>query len=118
HDPRVVLEALTDGDAFLDLVELLDDPVDLGGADAHAARVQHGIGAPVNDHPVARRELRVVAVAPDAGEALEIRRAKLAPVRVVPEAERHRRERRCADELALAAANRPASFVEYLDVHP
>ena len=48
-------------------------------------------------------QLDPVAVAPDAGKALEVGGAILAPVAVVPEADRHRRKRRGADELAFFA---------------
>ena len=59
-------------------VELLDLAVDLGRADAHAAGIQHGVRAAVDDHAAVRGQLGVVAVAPDAGKALEVRRAVLA----------------------------------------
>ena len=59
----------------LDLLDALHRAVDLGRADAHAARVQHGVGAPVDQHAAARRDLDEVAVVPDAGVALEVGRA-------------------------------------------
>ena len=49
HDARVVAPFLRHDDAFGDLRERLDDAVDLGRADAHAAGVQHRIGAAVDD---------------------------------------------------------------------
>src|SRR5690606_3541956 len=101
HDPRVAIEALVDRDAFRDVVDLLDDTVDLGRADPHAAGVQHRVRASVDDHAAAGRELRVVAMTPDAGEALEVRGAELALILIVPETERHRGEGRRAYELAL-----------------
>jgi hypothetical protein len=39
------------------LVELLDGAVDLGGADAHAARVQRGVAAAEDHQAAALREL-------------------------------------------------------------
>ncbi len=48
-------------------------------------------------------QLDVVAVAPDVGKALEVGGAVLLAVGVVPEADRHRREGRGADQLALLA---------------
>ena len=65
---------LADRDRFLDLVDLLDLAVDLGGADAHAARIQRRIRAPVDDHGAALGELAIVAVAPDVRDSARNRR--------------------------------------------
>ena len=46
------------------LGQLLDLPVDLGRADAHAAGIERRVAAAVDDHPAVRRDLRPVAVAP------------------------------------------------------
>ena len=67
-------------------------------------------------HAAARGELHVVAVAPDAGKPLEVGIAILAAVGIVPEADRHRRERRRADQLALLADHRRALIVVDLDL--
>ena len=56
-----------------------------------------------------------VAVAPDAGEVLEVRRAVARAVGVVPEADRHRRHRPGDDQLALLADQRAAVRRERLD---
>src|SRR6266536_1945016 len=76
---------LADDDALHDLVELLDLAVNLGRSDAHAARIERGIRATVDDHAVVRGELDPVAVAPDARKTLEIRSAILRAVGSVPE---------------------------------
>src|SRR5438552_4110601 len=95
---------LTDDDALYDFLELLDLAVDFGGPDAHSARVERGVRAAVDDHAVVRAKLDPVAMTPDAGKTLEVRRAILRAIGIVPEAERHRRKRGGADELALLLA--------------
>ena len=60
-------------------------------------------------------ERRPVAVAPDAGEVVEVARAVALAVGVVPEAHGHRRQRRGEDELADLVAQRPAALVEDVD---
>ena len=59
--------------------------IDLGGADAHAAGIERGVGAAVDDDAAMLGPFGEVAVAPDAGEALEIGGAVLRAVGVVPE---------------------------------
>ena len=54
------------------LGQLLDLAVDLRRADAHAAGIEHRVGAAVDDHAAVLGQLDIVAVAPDAREALEI----------------------------------------------
>ena len=92
---------LPDDETLDDLGQLLDLAVDLRGADAHASRIERRIRAAVKDDAAVRRQLDVVAMAPDAGKALEVAREVLGVAGVVPERHRHRRERRRADELAL-----------------
>ena len=46
--------------------------VDLGRADADAARVERGVAAAVDDHAAVRADLDEVAVRPDAGVLLEV----------------------------------------------
>ena len=119
HHPHVAVPVLADGDRFAHLGHLLHLGVDLGGADAHAAGIERGVGAAVDDEAAGGRDLREVALAPDAGEALEIGGAVAGAVRVVPEAERHRRKGRGADELALDAGRRRAALgVAHLDREP
>src|SRR5262245_17500972 len=105
HDAHVVLPLLRNDERLEDLVDLLHLAVDLGRPDAHAARVQDGVGAAVDDEAAVLRELGVVAVTPDAGIALEVRGAILRSVRIVPESDRHRGEGAHADELATLAAD-------------
>ena len=113
------MPVLADDDRLHDLLQLLDLPIDLGRADAHAAGIQHRVRAPIDDEAAVLRDLAPVAVAPHAGKALVIRRAVFRAVLVVPEAERHRRKRRRAHELALlAGCKRMPPVVEHLDPHP
>src|SRR3546814_3956828 len=72
HHAHVALPVLPNDDRFLDLLQLLDLVVDLSRADANAARVQRGVGAPVDDDAVVLGQLDEVAVVPDVGIGLEI----------------------------------------------
>ena len=56
-----------------------------------------------------------VAVAPDAGKALEVRGTVFGAVGIVPESDRHRGEGRRADQFALLARARACHLV--VDVH-
>ena len=61
--------------------------------------------------------LHEVAVAPDVRVFLEVGGAVLLPVRIVPEADRHRGKGLDADQLTLGLAHRMARLVEHLDRH-
>src|SRR5579864_1069343 len=98
HDPLVTLPALTDREAFEHLRELLDLSIDFRGADSHAARLERRVGSPEDDGAIVFREAHPVAVTPDAREAREVRRPVLRAVRIVPESDRHRGERRLAHQ--------------------
>ncbi|MCY1213578.1 hypothetical protein D9M72_253670 [compost metagenome] len=70
------------------------------------------------DHQAAVRGFfGVVAVGPDTGKGFEVGRPELRPVRVVPEAHRHRREVPGADQFAFLAEYPPAVLVPHLGVH-
>src|SRR6185295_10624285 len=56
-------------------------------------------------------------VVPDVRKSLEVGAVILATVRIVPETDRHRRERRCANELAFLFPHRAAISREDLDFH-
>src|SRR6185503_4339856 len=109
---------LADDDAFDDLGHLLDLAIDLGRPDAHAARIERCIGAAVDDEAVVRGDLDPIAMTPDAGKPLEVRRAVLAAVGIVPETDRHGGKRALAHELALLLADGTAVLVEHVDVEP
>src|SRR5204863_505084 len=118
HDARVFRVVrrpdLADRDRLFHLVDTLDDAIDLRGADAHAAGVERGVGAAVDDHRAAFGQLGPVAVAPDVRVLVEIGRVIALAAAVVPEDERHRGKRLGADELALLADDRVAVLVEDL----
>ena len=76
-----------------DLGERLDDGVEVARAEAHAAPVQGGVGAARDGTGPVVGEGDPVAVAPHAGEVLEVGGAVPGPVGVAPEADRHRRHR-------------------------
>ena len=89
-----------DDEGVDDLVDGEDGTVDLARAHADAAAVDRGVGAAADDRGAAVGDLDPVAVAPDAGEHLEVALAVAAPVAVAPEVDRHRRHRLGDDELA------------------
>ena len=78
----------------------LDHAIDLGGADSHAAGVERRVAASVDDHAAVHGPRREVAVRPHLGEPFEVRGVVALARLVAPEAERHRRERLPADQLA------------------
>ena len=69
-----------------DLVEALDHRIEIARAEAHAAAVERGVGAPGDDARAVVGERDPVAVAPHAGEVLEVGGAVPRAVGVVPEA--------------------------------
>src|SRR5688572_11376859 len=117
HDANVALPILTDDERLDDLVQAFHLPIDLGGADAHAAGVEHGIRAAVDDEAAVLGLLAPVAVTPHVREFFEVGGAVLGAVRVVPETDRHAGKGLGADELALLALERLAVLVEDLDRH-
>ena len=90
---------LADDEALDDLRQLLDLAVDFSGADPHATGIERRVRAPVDHQAVMLGQLDIVAVAPDARKALEIGSLVFRTAGIVPEPDRHRRKRRCADEL-------------------
>ena len=68
HDAHVALPFLADGERLEHLGDLLDLPIDLRRADAHAAGIQHRVGAAVNDDAAVLASTRIVAVAPELGK--------------------------------------------------
>ncbi len=87
----------------LDTVDRLDHAVDLRRADADSLPVQRGIRAPGNHaaHPVGR-EADQIALAPLARIHFEIGGAIPLETGIVPEVQRHRRNRPGDDQLTLA----------------
>ncbi len=114
HNPLVLLPLLADDDALFYFLQLLDVAVNLAGADAHAPRVEGGVGAAVEQDATGRGQLDPVAVAPDVVEPLEIGGVVLVAAVVSPETDGLGRERLGADQLALFTLYRLARFVEYL----
>ena len=105
HDPHVARPVLPDHQRLDDLVELLDLAVDLGGADAHAAGVQHRVGAAMDDDAAVRRDLAPVAVAPDVRVLVEVGGTVFGAIGVIPETDRHRGKGLGADQLSLLVAD-------------
>src|SRR5262249_12751183 len=105
---------------FDDFVELLDLPINLGRPDAYSAGIERRVRSAVDDHAVVLGDLDVIAVTPDIGEALEVRRVILRVSGIVPETERHRRKAGRAHALAAllaARGERLAVPIECFDLH-
>src|SRR5437899_1019741 len=104
HDAHVAHFArwpvLTDHEALDNLGQLLHLPIDFGGADAHAAGIQGGVGAAVDHEAIVLGQLDIVAMAPDVRKALEVGGMVFGAVGVVPESDGHRGKWRRADKLA------------------
>ena len=115
--PLIALPVLADADAFQHFRQLFDLAIDFRSADAHAAGIEGGVGAPVDDHAIVCGQHRVVAVAPHARLALEICGAIFAAVGIIPERNRHRRKWRGAGEFAGLFAHRLARLVEDFHSH-
>ena len=115
HDAGVAFPVLAHAHGFRHGIHRLHLAVDLRGADAHAAGVQHGVAAAVNNDAAVLGTLGEIPMRPHALELLEIRGAQLGAVRVVQEAHRARREGFRADQFALPTRQRGAVLVE--DVH-
>ena len=106
HDHLVVADEPRHGDRVDNGRMAVDRAVDLGRADAHAARIQRRVGPAVDHETAVGRACRAVTLVPTAGEALVVRRPVAAAVGVVHEAEWLRRERPVDDELALLLDDR------------
>ena len=117
HDTHIVVPALADDQAFEHLIDLLDLAVDLRGTNTHATGIEHRIRASIDDDPIVRSELDKVTVTPDTGKALEIGGTVSGAIGVIPESERHARERCSAHQFALFLPNRVTVLVEHLDPH-
>eukprot|EP00160_Parvularia_atlantis_P006163 Unigene1535_Nuclearia_a/m.4776 Unigene1535_Nuclearia_a/g.4776 ORF Unigene1535_Nuclearia_a/g.4776 Unigene1535_Nuclearia_a/m.4776 type:complete len:319 (-) Unigene1535_Nuclearia_a:1194-2150(-) len=109
---------LPDHERVLDLGVRLEQIVDFGRADADAARVERAVAAPEHDDAArVRVDVEEVAVVPHARELRKVRLGVLGPVGVVPEEDRHARERLGADEVALNALDRLALERPRFDAH-
>src|SRR3954462_11749015 len=111
-DAHVPFPVLADHQGLDHLLKLLDLAIDLRRADTHAAGIEHGVGAAVDDDAAVLGNFAPVAMAPDVRVLLEIRRPVLRPVRVVPAPDRHGRKRFCTNKLAFLALDREAFFIE------
>src|SRR5690606_11437640 len=117
YHPYIPLPLLTDGHRFQYFFDTFHLPVDLCCADAHAAGVEDGIRAAVDDQPATPGLFGIIAMGPYTGEALEVGGPVAAAVRVVPEAQRHGREGTGADQFTLLVEDALALIVPYLHRH-
>src|SRR5205807_10480745 len=86
--------------AVADFFDGLDHAVQLAGAHAHAAAVERGVRAAVDDEAAVGQHLDPVAVPPDPGVHLEIALPVPDAVGIVPEPDGHRRHRLGDHQLA------------------
>ena len=114
---HVAVDLAADHEAVVHLADGFHLAVDFGGADAHAAGVEHGVGAAVDHHATLGRPRGVVAVSPDTGEAFEVRGAITTAVGVIPEADRHRRKRVLANQLSTLIDETVTAIVKHIDIH-
>src|SRR5690606_33872964 len=103
---HVAVDLAADDEAIFDLGDGFDLSVDFGGADSDAARVEGGVGTAVDDGAAVFGEFDEITVGPNAGEAVEVGVLVARVVRVLPEADRHGRQRLAADQFAPAVADR------------
>ena len=115
HHADVAFPILADGDAFNNLVQFFNLPINFRRADAHAARIERRVRAAMDNHAAARGPGHMVAVTPDIVEPFEIGAPIPGAIRVVPESERHGGEGLGADQFAFFAGGRRA--VVRIDVH-
>src|SRR5690606_37952370 len=116
-DADIALPVLAYGERLLHFRQLFHLRVDFRRADAHAAGVQRRVRAAMNDNAAMRCDFGEVAMAPDTREAPEIGAAIFRAIGIVPEADRHGRERTGTDEFALLARDGPSLLVPDLDRH-
>ena len=110
---------MTDDECLDDLVELLDPSVDLRGADPYPARVEGGVGPPVDDEAALVGAFGEVTLVPEPLEPVEVGGAVPLVAGVVPEAQRHGRERCPTHQLAAnLGTGRGAVFVHHVHAHP
>jgi hypothetical protein len=118
HIPgRAAIDLLSHRNALENLRHLIDLPVDLGGPNADASRVERGIAPPVNDVATVASDLRPIAMPPHVREILEVRGAIFLTIGIVPERHRHARKRPRANELAGNQSHRASTVVEHIDSH-
>ena len=109
-----VRAGLGDDHRMTDLVNLAQDAIDFARTHVDAAHIEHAVAAAVQTRRALRRELDDVAVRPHAFVRREIRLVKARAVVVAEEAERSRRKRIRADE--LARHDRARALIERLHV--
>ena len=110
-------DVLADHEALEHLGYLLHLPVDLGGANPDAARVERSVAATKDHEAVIRRALRPVSVTPRAFVMLEVRRAIPGAVGIVPERHRHAGKRLRADQFTGHADDWIGVGIPHLDGH-
>src|SRR5205823_13117525 len=98
-----------------DLREPFDDRVELRGPDAYASTVERCVRAAADHAAAALGDRDPVAVAPDARIFGEVGGPIAAPIRIVPEAGRHRRHGSGDHQLSLLADHGVPVLVERLD---
>ena len=114
HDAYIIPPYLTDAQTFEHRIHFFHLPIYFRGADAHPARIQNRVRAPVDDNAVMVGDFGVIALGPDIFKPRKICIMITAPVGFVPEAQRHAGKGLGAYQLAPPPAHRSAVFI---DVH-
>src|SRR5699024_5907588 len=103
--------------AVPDFIHRLHLPINLGRADTHASDIQVGIRAPEDDGTAVFVEGDVIAMRPNTRETFEIGFVIALAALVVPELDRHGRNRLGADQFAFFVDYGFAGLVEGLGGH-
>ena len=116
-DAGVAFPLLADGDAVHHFGDGFHLAIDFGSADAHTAGIQRCVRAAMDNHAAVGGYLGEIAMRPDAIELVEIGGAILGLIVIVPEADGCAGKGFRANQLALSAWQRTATFIEYVHRH-
>src|SRR6202022_753668 len=114
----IVLPALPYGKALDHFRNALYRPVQFGGAYPHASRIERRIRTAGDDKSVMTRRLNPVAVMPNSWKPREVGSLVLLARWIVPETDRHRRERRRAHEFSRLLRHSATGRIEHPTAQP
>ena len=115
--PHVTVPLLSDHQRVRYFLQVLHLAVNLRGTYAHAARIQGGVGAAVDDYTAVRGDLDIVTVVPHPWEGTKVGVQVFLVPRVAPKIHRHRGERGDAYQFGFLADHGLSLFVPGLHVH-
>ncbi len=111
HHADIVLPRLTHYHAIHHFGDTLHLPINLGGTNTHATRIEHRVGSAVDNKATLGGHLAVIAVSPDAGPAIKVSPPKLTAICVLPEPHWAGGKRLGTDQLSLFADHRFSCLV-------